>query len=505
MKTTLLATSVALILLGGCSDSATTTDTNLTRDTSAIFPHSFALQTLTQESLEISNLSISKAATADSSITRIDELLAGDLPLNDVFTPELLYAHSEDAQCYGPSLLYKDHPDSATPNSGELPTGDLGIWTINEGSTSQACTAAQLDAQMNGVKERTMSGLFLLASSLDALYDAGLSLPAVGSSVDITPYMPTIADVTFTSVTLEQTSAGEYQYSIAFTYTRFGNDYDIEFQTTHRSGATSDEYSGLMAYQIQDTRNGGNCGVGDHNVTRKGSLIYERVSSDVFAVDAREADFCSHSMSSGFDSNGTLDATDTYDALSNPDGWGNDYNRFISNYKASNLSGQYSYVWQAGFGDSHSRALQIDLNDHTPVDGESYFSFAAPVYDTSATFGESLGMICNWAAPGSTNTLQPYAQREFLEFNSTTNFFETSEGASNITYAPTNDCTYVGDATFEYDRDLDSSLTSSDIAVVKVGASGSTELEFDLFSYTGSTVAEMIENRGAHLPVAPTW
>ncbi len=496
MKTLTLTATVALTLLGGCGSPGA----NGSRDTQAVFPHAFEVTTLTQASEASSSL-----GAPESALTRIDELLNGDTPLSSVFTPELLYRQPEDAQCYGPRLPFKDHPDGTIPNSGELPPGDLGIWTMNEANTSQACTAAQLDARMQGVQTRTMSGLFLLAGSLDALYDAGYSLPAVGSSVDITAYMPAITNVTFTSVTLEHTASNEYHYTIEYTYTRSGVSYQVQFETTHRSGASANEYKGLMAYQIQDTMHGGNCGPGDNDITRKGSLVYERSSSDDFAVDAREAQFCSHSMSGGFDSRGLLDPTDRFDAATNSDGWGNNYSRFVSNYKASNRSGQYSYVWQAGYMDSHSRVLEIDLNDHSPVDGESYFGFGAPVYNTSATSGEISGMICNWAAPGHTHTPQLYAQRQFLEYNTSTTFFETTTAGSDITYAPTNTCQYSGGGTFAYDRNLDTHLTSADIAIVKSGASGSTELEFDLFQYTGSTVADMIINRGAHLPVAPTW
>ncbi len=509
----IIASTLLLVGCGGSSSSNNSIteeedDKNISvlRDTTSLFPHSFELSSITPD-IEVAT--INRAifrADALSSASRIDELLAGTLPLKDIFTPELLYRYTKDAECYGPTLLYKDHPDSTVPNSGELPSGDLGIWSINEGVTTQACSAAQLDARMQGVKTRTMGGLFLLASSLDAMYNSGQNLPAVGApAIDITSSMPVVPNVTFNSVSIEQIAVDEYQYSIDFTYTRVGTDYDIKFQTIHKAGSSSDEYMGLMTYQIQDRMSGGNCGVGDNDITKKGTLIYERVSSDDFKVDAREADFCTHSFLSGLDSNGLLDANDRYDNISNPDGWGNNFNRFVSNYKNSNKSGQYSYVWQAGPNDSHSRVLQIDLNNHTPVDGESYFGYGAQIFDTSAIFGENLGLICNWAAQGSSHTPQLYAQRQFLTYDTSTTLFETSIAGSNITYAPTNNCTYLGNDSFEYDRDLNGSLSIDDIATVKVGASGSSELEFDLFDYTGSTVAEMIINRGAHLPIAPIW
>ena len=504
MKTNIikLTSLVAFLLLSGGCTTTSPTDENatVTRDTKALFPHSFELTTLTADTDTI------KKSVALTSATRIDRLLEGTLPLKDVFTPELLYRTSLNAKCYGPTLLYENHPDGTTPNSGELPSGDLGIWTISEGTTTQACTAAELDAKMNGVKSRTKSGLFLLASSLSAMYDNGLTLPTLGSgALDLTSYMPTtITDVAFTSVTIEYTATDEYTYNIEFTYTHDGHDDAITFNIIHKPDSTSTQYIGLMNYQIEDRMVGGNCGTAEHNITRKGSLVYQRTTTTDFSVDAREADFCTHNLTDGFDSDGLLDPSDTLDTTSNPDGWGNNYSRFIANYDAINLSGKYVYVWQAGPYDPYSRVLQIGLNDHSPVDGESYFGYAAQVFDTTATFGENLGMICNWAGPGNSKTPQLFAQREFLRFNSSTNFFEVPTGGDDIVYAPTNDCTYLGTDSFEYDRNQDDNA-SNDIVIVKVGATGSSELEFDLFSYTGSTVAAMLKNRGATLPTAPVW
>ena len=187
MKTMAIALSSLLFI--GCggegTSNSTTTDSNVTVDTNvtvsdAIFPKGFELTSL---SVPTQNALPQAAPTFKADplpeLSRIDKILNGTLPLTNVFTPNLLFATSIDAQCYGPNLLYKNNPDVNTTNSGELPSGDLGIWTLNEGNTTQACTAAQLDARMKGVKERSLAGLFLLAGSLDSMYDANLSIPSV--------------------------------------------------------------------------------------------------------------------------------------------------------------------------------------------------------------------------------------------------------------------------------------------------------------------------------------
>jgi len=494
--------ATSLLWLVGCGG---TPSTSSVRDTSLAFPHTFRLLTLASDDAAPTTTHASLAASPSTFSDRIDGILDGTVPLNDVFTPDLLYKKAKDATCYGPKLKYANHPDSSTLASGELPGGDLGIWQVHEGNTTEACTAAELNEQMDGVKYRTKGGLFLLASTLDALFDSGGSLPAVGSSVDVTASMPAVPDVSFTRVTIQQTAAGTYQYDIAMTYTRSGTPYDIRFQIIHDGSSTDTNYKGLMTYQIEDTFVNGNCASGENNITRKGTLVYERSDTDAYNVDAREAMFCGHSFSGGFASDSLLDPSDKLDTTSNPDGWGNNFNRFVANYKISNRSGQYLYAWQAGPGDNHTRVLQIDLNDHAPVAGESYFGFGADIASTTATFGENLGMICNWAGPGNHRTLLPFAQRQFLEYNSSTQRFETQSSLSGITYAPTNDCRYDGSGSFAYDRNLDGNITASDIAVVKHGA-GAGELEFDLFHDANYTsIAAMIAGHGTSLPTAPTW
>jgi len=482
---------------------------DITRDTDAIFPHSYEIASLGEETEDVALIGgIDTRATEPSDIlSTIDNILDGKTDLKDIFTPELIYTHSKDAVCYGPTMMYDNHPDGITPNTGELPSGDLGIWTMNEGNTTEACTAAELNARMTGVRKRSMSSLFLLASSLDAMYDAGMSLPAVASSINLTTIMPTIPNVTFSLVTISHVTSSDYLYTINFTYTRAGMPYNISFTILHKAGGSKDEYKGLITYQIEDSMTGGNCAMGlptPSPITKKGSIVYERTSTDDFATDAREADFCGHNLVTGFNVDGLLDPTYRFDPTTRPDGWGNNYTRFITNYKKSNLSGQYSYAWQAGPNDSHSRVLQIDLNDHPTVDGESYFGFGAQMFASTTSPGQIFGMICNWAGPGNNHTPKLFAQREFLTYSSKNGVFETSTAGADITYAPTNSCEYTAVGGFSYDRDLDKLLTVTDISVVKTGA-GAGELEFDLFSSAHPTVPDMIKARGANLPNAPIW
>ena len=116
------------------------------------------------------------------------------------------------------------------------------------------------------------------------------------------------------------------------------------------------------------------------------------------------------------------------------------------------------------------------------------------------------GLYCNWAAPGSTGSLQPYAQRQFVSFNSSTGHFDMPAGGSDVRYAPVNNCQYDGEGAFWYDRNLN--LTADETADDLIVMPGSTN-PFDLMAALDSdgdgtaTILEAIDGRGYNAPVAP--
>lgn len=447
---------------------------------------------------------------------RIDALLNGATPLKNLFTPELLYRTANDALCYGPALLYQNLPDGVTPNSGTLPPGDLGIWQETDTLTGHACVAAQLNSRMQGIRDRSTAGLMVLASMIDRIYSKGSTLPTAGSSIDLTVDMNalSIPNVTFNSMTLSRDISSKWLYDVDFDYIRGSSTYNAKMQVTHSPGSSSSSYTGIIQYQVQDSLHGGNCMAlpSGTNITRQGSVVYERISADHMRVEAREADFCGHGgMSGSYLADGRLDPADKLDAATNNDGWGNNFNQLAAEYKLSNLSGKYAYVWQAGPNDSHSRVFNMGVNDLTPLDGEAWFGYGTQIDNPSGlgTVGQITGFICNWAGPGSSHVEQEYAQRQFFRYNSSTGKVEVAAGGSDITYAPTNACTYDSSGTFQYDRNLNGTLDAADVAIVKTGAMSPSELEFDIFpspssTYYGMTMEDAIPARGYTLPKVPS-
>ncbi len=439
---------------------------------------------------------------------RIEAVLqSGSTPSLCIFDPALFLSQGQDALCYGPTLLYEDHPDAVSPpDDGELPPGDLGMWEATVAS-GEACATAQLNTRLDGVREQSLAALMGLASMICTAEANSIWPPAAGTALDLLDsglsYPMTATDVVFTTATISRDATGDiWDYELDFVYTDGSlNDHHIVAYLSHENGSTVGVYQGRLSYQANDTFAGGNCSGPD--ATINGSLVYQRNSNTDMALQSRSAIFCG-SDADGMTSTGIVDPSRIYPDYS--DGWANSFNILTAEFDPSNLSGQYSYVWQAGPQDSHSRVFNVGVNDNDPIDGESYFGFGDTVGTTN---GSVQGFICNWAGPGNNHTLQAYSQRQHIAMDTILGLViptNNSSSSSNITYAPTNTCAYDGSGTFLYDRNLDSSLLDESSSTVVVTDPVTVVLELDLYAATsGLTMWETIQNRGYTLPTAPSY
>lgn len=511
--------STALVACGGGSSGGSENDD----DEATSFPTGLAVASPTARSdsgaARIIAGAVAPAIATSSQYEWASELIAavlnGTTQPADAFDPEMLMRTATNANCYGPTLDYADHPDyvSGTDQDGELPSGDLGIWKDTD-VDGNACATAELNQQLGGVSNRATMGLVALASMLHVANDDGVAMPAAGASINLLTNMNAagIPSVMFTQATLALSAdGGTWSYDLGFTYAQPSGgggtvDRTVELSLDHTP--TSDSvYRGIMTYRVEADAMGGNCGMVVSGATNNGTLYYNRTSATAIFVNAREGGYCGDvaaEVAADTDIDGTstyqfLNPADKFDELSNPNGWANNFNMFSAAFNPSTLEGDYVYAWQAGMGDSHARVLQLSMNANA-ADGEAYFGFGDAI-DT--TDGSILGMICNWAGPGNTHTPQPYAQRQFFTYNTTLGVFEIGTGASDIVYAPTNTCLYDGTGTFDYDRDLDGTLSDADDikTVLSSGTASSTQLILDLMGInTAATIQEAITNRGFALP-----
>jgi hypothetical protein len=429
---------------------------------------------------------------------RIESLLNGNLPVNDAFIPEQFYVLPHDAMCYGPSLMYEDHPDGTIPNLGELPTGDLGIWLeVDEvalGGMGDACAAAQLNTRLQGGSDQSLIALMSLASMLSVAYDLGYAIPSVGASLDMTADMNAVGipNVSFNNAGIETVASDQWAYEIDFDYTRSGDVMNIFVSLSHTSNGSMYEYEGLLYYRadwLQGLGHDANCS--NPEKTINGSILYERTSEFDMDLQSRLGVYCGYGAG-GVDVTGQVDVDDGLTDV-NTDGWSQNFNVFVANFDPTKIDGDYAYLWQAGPGDARARILNLGLNDHEPLDGEAYFGYGDPIGDSD---GSVLGFICNWAAPGQTLTLHDLAQRQFLKFNDAMGVFDQPTGGSDILYAPTNSCVYDGEGGFWYDRNLSGTIdeTLADLIVNP----------YDMMTpAAGQTITEAIAGRGYNLPYAP--
>lgn len=514
----------SLLFVAGCSSSTSTNTGNGTTLKNYSFPQGLAVvspfnktsftSAVLNEGLEKMNTSTSTRTVAsyEDTIEQINTVLDGTGSPQDLFDAEQLRTQAVDAGCFGPELSYQNHPDGVdlSPPPGALypilPTGDLGLWTETDLVSGEACAAAQLNARMQDVEARSTAALLGLASLLQVASDASISEPTAGNSIDLSSEMNllAIANTTFSTATLALDASGAiWSYQLTFDYAANGSSNTMSISLQHAAGSTDDDYKGLLSYQVEDNFQGGNCPSQD--VTFIGSLLYEKTSATALSLQQRNGTFCGHSLINGFDANGLADPTDTYDNATNINGWGNNFSIFTANFNPQDQAGEYSYAWQAGPMDSHSRLFNIAVNSTSPQTAEAYYGYGANVGNTDGTIN---GFICNWAGPGNDHTLQNYAQRQFISFDETNNLFSVSMGSSDITYAPTVACTYDSDngGSFLYDRDLDNDLSDETSATVDVGT-GET-LELDLFPnagvYVGMSVVDAIADRGYNNPTPPT-
>jgi len=494
------------------------------------------------------------------------------------------------AFCYGPLLDYTNHPGGG---SGELPGGDLGLWleyeplehsnpnslptitqTIGLGTTDaytltyrspgHACAAAQLNSLMGGVEAQSEAALTLAAALVSQAFSSGITIPTDGSAVDLTAAMNADYAFAFSSATISRTT-DRIDYTLALTTTEqqvmgsgpSSHVYTVTVNLAHEPDSSDplNIYEGLLTFQVidNDYRGGLQCGGTPPLVAAiSGSLAYNRLSATELRLQARQASFCAANAATAFDAQGLK--------LTN---WSDDYNLFTANFDptatftgtasvsdtlTSNLAGSYTFAWQAGSGDSHTRVFNVGINNSGPVEGEAYFGFGRriqeatghsyPITSTTGitqtlTPGDGVlaveSMICNWAGPGSNpaSREQPYAQRQFLRLNETTGFFEVPTGGSDIRYAPTNDCLYTAtgynnSADFWYDRNLnevrdelytdpiadDNPFGDRGVASIS-GISGDSNGAFDLMDRLqggvdyGSIVNLIISGRNFRLPHAP--
>ncbi len=453
-----------VVACGSVSGTSTSNSSAESSDTSSLFPSSLAVTSPLSVSSDDTSASVSKSIGTGISteyatiLAEIEAILSGTTPASCKFDPEPFLAKESNAGCYGPAVDYINHPDGGAGANGELPTGDVGIWTSTDAGTGHACAAAQLDARIEGMQEKSLAALESMASIVCVISVNGLSVPS-NSSLDVTAEMNAlgVTDTTFMQASLTHSNASgsdEYSYVIDLVYAPGGTSHPVVVRMTHIPTSDAAVYQGRVTYLVNDTMVGGNCPSSD--ITNNGSLLYDSRASDDLVLEMRTAEFCGSAVDGTVD--GLVNPSDKYDVASNTDGWGNNFTTLIADFDPTTLTGDYSFAWQAGPDDAASRVFNIhaDGSSSSIPSADAFFGYGA---DIETSDGSIVGFVCNWAGPNNSHTTLDFAQAQSLEFDSASNLFVVS--TENIGYAVTNNCTYDGLGTFEFDSDMDGVVDTS--------------------------------------------
>ena len=102
----------------------------------------------------------------------------------------------------------------------------------------------------------------------------------------------------------------------------------------------------------------------------------------------------------------------------------------------SDYTGQFAYAWQAGNGDSHTRAMNLIISNFsgTPA-GTGFFGFGPQV---QVGAGGIQGMICQWSQSGNVHSPEAAkVQKQKITFSG--GKFIVS-GSTNTTFDPVPAC-----------------------------------------------------------------
>jgi hypothetical protein len=409
----------------------------------------------------------------------IDKVAAGTVtPTSSNLDLDAFFGAYTSANCYGPNVAYQNHEDGG--GNGTLPGGDTGLWLAREGdqTTGTPCSAAQLSRLIDPVKKR-MNATMIFGARMRALASSNGGMPAAGAELDLTTQvnsffqtlLPTGASGTVSNAKISNAS-GVYTYIVESSATAGPTTLRVVVKVVH-DGRNTSSFNGVASYAT--SKSSDTCGVGGTTV-QAGTIRYEKVTDTQMKISAREAPYCSSTaISSNFSAFASVTADDELDPAvtttqNASTGWqqqGSGFKRFGATYNPSTLAGDFKFAWQAGIGDSHSRmfAMTVAYNSTTNVrTGQSFFGFSGAMTDTSAGATDLKGMICNWAGPSNSHTVNNYFQYQKIVLSETATQWDISSDANSnkISYAPTNNCSSTVGGTMRFDVNADTIVGASE-------------------------------------------
>ena len=339
--------------------------------------------------------------------------------------------------CYGPQLDYQNHPDGS-PTSGQLPSGDLGIWSATE-SNGEACVAAKMNTEIENVAAYATLAMNMTNMVFGAANLAGKSLPGVGSTED------------FKSSVNEKLSGQDVGATLETASVKRESDANgrPKYSTTIKFTPSAGTFTG-MTIVIN------HIALDDSNTTYKGRLkvFLTQNSGGKYAkgISLHYHKSASSSLRYAIRSRSSSDSSVTIDALFNSDGdviypVSNDgYSWGVFDLNPESGANKVAYLWVAGSPNENTRSFYAETSvSGNDMIGKGYFGYGDALNQfTSSNFQSKWldRMICNWAGPSNNHSGVAKAQKQEFKQTSKTGVFAATSSA--ITYAPANSCTGNG-------------------------------------------------------------
>lgn len=440
-----------MLLLVSCNTSSISTSgpdavTSLSAFSGAM-PTAIAISSPTSTStLKTASKEISPTSASSVKIDRLLSLLSSGTSLGDCAV-DLSLVQAHNASCYGPGLTYTDFDGNLGVN-GNLPTGDLGLWSEKEGATDEACASAQFNSRTAEASSFADLGIFSMASLMCIAEATAQTLPDVGDTLTLTTDAVGLIEINSMplNVTLAEISReadgvdGNPVYVAVITGDIADTSYTIRLKH-HDTASDSSTYEGKFSILIQksDGNKPLNCNSSDETgQTDAISLLYEKTTGSNVGYELKYANFCGTGgdpFTAASAPDHTVDFSEKLNHGTNEKGWANNANYLVASYDKDTLAGDYVYAWQAGYMDGNARSIQMKISQLAAVkSGVAYFGYTNDIVDMSFALD---GMICNWAGPAP-NRVMESTKLQYQSMLSNTGVFEPV--TSDILYDPTNTC-----------------------------------------------------------------
>jgi hypothetical protein len=408
---------------------------------------SLALADDTESKLDVEDPKIAIAAL-DQAFSNAKDIKGCLIGLGRTARPD------RNTNCYGPSVLYTNHPDATggQSTSGHLPGGDLGIFDATE-STGEACVAAKMNEMTGNIRKTVQESIETGKRALCFANVLGKELPTEeGEALDLTEDVKSALE----EIATDLGKKGRLSFStIKITLVEAaetGNVFQTDVQADVPRGSL---WTRVVTKQFSETHTKGYVwGVFTQSATSLQtpqqndphvfSVIYDK-DGDVIKFEGTKSVAQSATDKSALESDKTaLFETDKRVRVASTGNPG--YSHVMASLDSSTGAGEMIFMWTAGGAQEEQRTLHAKVTaDGDTRSGWGYFGFGPKLADfrtavkagtVSATQQSIERMICNWAGPSNSHTGISYAQKQLISF-STDKFTPTT---NHIGFAARNNC-----------------------------------------------------------------